>query len=90
MLSLVQNGLLEKCGQISQSKEKSKEFVAEVLLQIGILRLIVRMNAKCGVHLIREFLFTSTSEVEAGQITTVRNQSLVKMILTELKGLQEI
>lgn len=51
------------------------------------MRLIVRMNSKFGVHLIRDFLFNS-NETEAGQITTVRNQSLVKVILNELKSLQ--
>lgn len=89
MLSLVQNGLLEKCSQISQIGEKSKQFVAEILLQVGILRLIVRMNSKCGVFLIREFLFNKNTEAEDGQISTVSSKSLVKMILNELKNLQE-
>ena len=47
------------------------------------------MNSKCGLHLIREFLFNSDTETEAGQISTISKQSLVKMILTELKSLKE-
>ena len=72
---------MEKCSQISQSGEKSKQFVAEILLQVGILRLIVRMNSKCGVYLIREFLFNKNNQAEEGQISTISTQGLVKMIL---------
>ena len=47
------------------------------------------MNSKCGVFLIREFLFNKNNEAEDGQISTVSSKSLIKMILTELKNLQE-
>ena len=47
------------------------------------------MNSKCGVFLIREFLFNKNTEAEDGQISTVSSKSLVKMILNELKNLQE-
>ena len=47
----------------------------------------MRINSKCGVHLIKEFLFAT--EVEEGQISTVNSQSLVRMILKELKSLKE-
>ena len=47
------------------------------------------MNSKCGVYLIREFLFNKNTEAEEGQISTVSSKSLVKMILNELKNLQE-
>ena len=57
MLELVQNGILKIFKEIRIEAKPNTASLAQLLLQVSILRLIVRLNAKCGVDLIKDFLF---------------------------------